>query len=114
MFPYKESFIEPYWFRVEDSLEPHYSLGVLNSETAHRAAEHLQSCGQWGACDFDKVMLSLPMVWRQSFLRSDRNIRLVEGTSQYAALSATLLPKYEAQSREKRKNRPHLCLRKED
>ncbi len=33
----------------------------MNSETTRKGAEHLQSRGQWGARDFDKVMLSLPI-----------------------------------------------------
>ena len=39
----------------------HYLEAVQNSETARAAAAHLQSRGQWGARDFDKVMLELPI-----------------------------------------------------
>ena len=35
--------------------------GILNSETARARVEHLQSRGQWGARDFDKVMFELPI-----------------------------------------------------
>jgi len=49
-----------YWLKVAERSEVHYLLAVLNSEAARRASEHLQSRGQWGARDFDKVMLSLP------------------------------------------------------
>jgi hypothetical protein len=34
---------------------------LLNSETARQRGESLQSRGQWGARDFDKVMFSLPI-----------------------------------------------------
>ena len=50
-----------YWATASSEAEGRYLLGVLNSETARRLAEHLQSRGQWGARDFDKVLLSLPI-----------------------------------------------------
>ncbi|MEW6142573.1 MAG: N-6 DNA methylase [Chloroflexota bacterium] len=52
---------ELYWAPVASKDEGYYLLGVLNSETARRLAEHLQARGQWGARHFDKVMLSLPI-----------------------------------------------------
>ena len=50
-----------YWIGVDSKQEGLYLLGILNSETARERGEHLQSRGQWGARDFDKVMLSLPI-----------------------------------------------------
>jgi len=50
-----------YWVKVETVAEGRYLLSILNSETARQKAEHLQSRGQWGARDFDKVILSLPI-----------------------------------------------------
>jgi SAM-dependent methyltransferase len=50
-----------YWTKVTNQFEGSYLLAILNSETARKKAEHLQSRGQWGARDFDKVMLSLPI-----------------------------------------------------
>ncbi len=50
-----------YWVKVDTQNEGHYLLAILNSETARARAAHLQSRGQWGARDFDKVMLSLPI-----------------------------------------------------
>lgn len=50
-----------YWAKVDTLAEGHYLLAILNSETARKAAAHLQSRGQWGARDFDKVILSLPI-----------------------------------------------------
>ncbi len=50
-----------YWTRVDSQEEALFIISVLNSETARAKTEHLQSRGQWGARDFDKVMLSLPI-----------------------------------------------------
>jgi hypothetical protein len=50
-----------YWARVDAKQEGRYLLAILNSETARHRAEHLQSRGQWGARDFHKVILSLPI-----------------------------------------------------
>ena len=41
--------------------EAQYLEAVLNSETARARVAHLQSRGQWGARDFDKVMFGLPI-----------------------------------------------------
>lgn len=49
-----------YWAAATDD-EARYLEAILNSETARAAAEHRQSRGQWGARDFDKVMLELPI-----------------------------------------------------
>jgi hypothetical protein len=54
---------------VDAKAEGLYLLAILNSETARKYAEHLQSRGQWGTRDFDKVMLSLPI---PSFDNSNR------------------------------------------
>jgi SAM-dependent methyltransferase len=50
-----------YWVKVDTEREGRYLLAILNSETTRKLVEHLQSCGQWGARDFDKAMLSLPI-----------------------------------------------------
>src|SRR5206468_3824256 len=49
-----------YWAGAGED-EARYLEAILNSETARAAVRHLQSRGQWGARDFDKVMLSLPI-----------------------------------------------------
>ncbi len=59
-----------YWYAVNSEIEPRYLLSVLNSETARARAAHLQSRGQWGARDFDKVMFSL------SIPRFDASVQL--------------------------------------
>lgn len=41
--------------------EAQFLCGIINSETTRSRIEHLQSKGQWGARDFDKVMFSLPI-----------------------------------------------------
>ena len=50
-----------YWHACASEGEGAYLAAILNSETARGRVEHLQSLGQWGARDFDKVMLSLPI-----------------------------------------------------
>ena len=46
-----------YWAGLADEREARFLLSILNSETARSRIGHLQSRGQWGARDFDKVML---------------------------------------------------------
>ena len=50
-----------YWAPVRSLAEAHYLIAVLNSEAARRRVASLQSRGQWGARDFDKVMWTLPI-----------------------------------------------------
>ncbi len=50
-----------YWATVQSHEEAHYLIAVLTSETSRRRVESLQSRGQWGARDFDKVMWTLPI-----------------------------------------------------
>ncbi len=50
-----------YWASVRTLAEGRYLCAVLNSETARSRIEHQQSRGQWGARDFDKLMLGLPI-----------------------------------------------------
>jgi hypothetical protein len=50
-----------YWAKLDTVEEGYYLLAILNSETTRARVEHLQSRGQWGARDFDKVMFSLPI-----------------------------------------------------
>ena len=50
-----------YWVAAASEEEADYLVGILNSETARSAVEHLQARGQWGARHFDKVLLSLPI-----------------------------------------------------
>ena len=50
-----------YWADVQSLEEARYLIAVLTSETARRRVESLQSRGQWGPRDFDKVMWTLPI-----------------------------------------------------
>jgi len=50
-----------YWMKIERESEGFYLAAVLNSETARKQIAHLQSLGQFGARDFDKVMFTLPI-----------------------------------------------------
>lgn len=49
-----------YWAAVAED-EGLYLAAILNSETARSRVAHLQSRGQWGARDFDKVVFELPI-----------------------------------------------------
>ena len=50
-----------YWSSVADENEGRFLLAILNSEFARKRIADRQSRGQWGARDFDKVMLELPI-----------------------------------------------------
>jgi len=50
-----------YWSAPATEREARYLTALLNSETARQRGESLQSRGQWGARDFDKVMFNLPI-----------------------------------------------------
>ncbi len=50
-----------YWTSVSVITEAYYLAALLNSETSRVRIAALQSRGQWGARDFDKVMFTLPI-----------------------------------------------------
>ncbi len=50
-----------YWGAVSSISEARYLLALLNSETGRFRTANLQSRGQWGARDFDKVVFTLPI-----------------------------------------------------
>lgn len=50
-----------YWYRPANENEGSYLTAILNSEAVRARIAHLQSQGQWGARDFDKVTFSLPI-----------------------------------------------------
>lgn len=50
-----------YWASPQSENEGYFLSGILNSETARKKVASLQSRGQWGARDFDKVMFTLPI-----------------------------------------------------
>ena len=50
-----------YWGRVATRSEALFLVAIFNSETARRRVVDRQSKGQWGARDFHKLMLELPI-----------------------------------------------------
>ena len=50
-----------YWTSVIGEQEAQYLVAILNSETVRERVAGLQSRGQWGARDFDKVAFTLPI-----------------------------------------------------
>jgi hypothetical protein len=50
-----------YWTAINSEDEASYLTAILNSETARSRTASLQSRGQWGARDFDKVIFTLPI-----------------------------------------------------
>jgi len=50
-----------YWSSSASEQEAGYLASIFNSETARSRTENLQSRGQWGARDFDKVIFNLPI-----------------------------------------------------
>jgi hypothetical protein len=50
-----------YWTQSVSEGQGGYLAAILNSETARVRVASLQSRGQWGARDFDKVIFSLPI-----------------------------------------------------
>jgi hypothetical protein len=79
-----------YWIEIDTKQEGHYLLAILNSETARGRAEHLQSRGQWGARDFDKVMLSLPIPRFDSSNRLHKSLAKAAAHAEKVAASVKL------------------------
>lgn len=80
-----------YWAAVGTEEEAFYLTAILNSETARSRTAGLQSRGQWGARDFDKVVftLAIPRFDPQAKL----HLELVEaGRRAEAAACAVELP----------------------
>ena len=50
-----------YWSTPSSIAEARYLIAIFNSETARSRISNLQSKGQWGARDFDKVIFTLPI-----------------------------------------------------
>lgn len=76
-----------YWAAASED-EARYLTAILNSETSRAAVRHLQSRGQWGARDFDKVMLTLPI---PTYSASDEmHVSLVEMAERAEKVAATV------------------------
>lgn len=50
-----------YWALVATEAEGHYLAAILNSENVRARIAHMQSRGEQGARDFDKLMFTLPI-----------------------------------------------------
>ncbi|WP_348645245.1 N-6 DNA methylase [Methylobacterium sp. BTF04] len=50
-----------YWASIESNAEAYYLVAILNSETVRARIAPLQSRGEQGARDFDKLMFTLPI-----------------------------------------------------
>lgn len=74
-----------YWMPLESEEEGHYLTCILNSEAARSRVEHLQSRGQFGTRDFDKLLLGLPI---PSFSRADASHRALAEIGAEAAKHA--------------------------
>jgi hypothetical protein len=80
-----------YWTAAPED-EALYLLAILNSETARAAAAHRQSRGQWGARDFDKVILDLPIPAFDSSEKLHGQIATAAGRAQEVAAAVGLRP----------------------
>ena len=78
-----------YWSAPATEKEARYLTALLNSETARQRGESLQSRGQWGARDFDKVMFNLLM---PRFDESDSLHNAIAGAAREAEALAAAVP----------------------
>lgn len=80
-----------YWADVEEN-EGHFLAAVLNSEAARSRVAHLQSRGQWGARDFDKVIFELPIPAYDSSSALHQELAATARLAEEVAASVTLPP----------------------
>jgi len=99
-----------YWAPVGKEDEAAYLLAILNSETARARVAHLQSRGQWGARDFDKVMFSLPI---QPFDPKDRLHQRLARAAQRAQVVAAEVPLREGEHFVRARGRIREALRED-
>jgi hypothetical protein len=78
-----------YWTAVSTKNEAYYLAALLNSETSRSRVASMQSRGQWGARDFDKVMFTLPIP------RFDSSVALHNELSAAAAEAEQLAAAFE-------------------
>lgn len=77
-----------YWMSVPDANEAHYLSAILNSDAARLRIAHMQSRGQGGARDFDKLVWELPI---QKFDRADpTHAALAQAGAQAAQVAAAV------------------------
>ncbi|NQW20446.1 MAG: hypothetical protein HQ477_06950, partial [Chloroflexi bacterium] len=79
-----------YWGAISTRNEAEYLLAILNSETARKRVEHLQSRGQWGARHFDKVVLSLAIPVFNPKIRLHKDLASAAKNAEAVAASVSL------------------------
>ncbi|MCC7282028.1 MAG: N-6 DNA methylase, partial [Acetobacteraceae bacterium] len=77
-----------YWAPVTTPHEAEYLVAILNSEAVRARIQHMQSRGQWGARDFDKVVWELPIP--KFDRRNATHTALAEAGARAASLAATV------------------------
>ena len=99
-----------YWMAVESEAEARYLAAVVNSETARSRVAHLQSRGQWGARDFDKVMFELPI---PSFDPADTLHSALATAAEHAEQVAAAVPLREGEHFVRARQRIRQALRED-
>jgi hypothetical protein len=80
-----------YWAAAEEN-EAYYLAAILNSEAARSRVAHLQSRGQWGARDFDKVIFELPIPAYEPSTALHQQLAATARLAEKVAESVTLSP----------------------
>jgi hypothetical protein len=97
-----------YWARAESEEEALYLAVALSSEEARARVEHLQSRGQFGARDFDKVMFTLPIPRFDA--KSKWHVQLAKlGKDAERCAGTVLIPEGEGFQRARRRIREALA-----
>ncbi len=78
-----------YWSAVTTESEGYFLTVIFNSEITRSRIEGLQSKGQWGARDFDKVMFTLPIPVFDAKVKLHRDLAAL---GQEAEATAALVP----------------------
>jgi hypothetical protein len=80
-----------YWAAATSESEALFLTAILNSETARSRVQGMQSRGQWGARDFDKVMFELPIAKFDPADALHNELALAAGQAEQAA-AAVVFP----------------------
>jgi hypothetical protein len=79
-----------YWCAPVSPNEAAYLTAILNSETSRSRTASLQSRGQWGARDFDKVIFTLPIPRFDSSQRLHNNLAAAAAEAERIAVGLEL------------------------
>jgi hypothetical protein len=77
-----------YWTNIATLDEAGYLLAILNSEAARRRIAHLQSRGEQGARDFDKLFFTLPFPRFEP--KNDLHQRLAQASTRAESVAAAV------------------------